>query len=137
MHTERELQLYKELELMDEARDQYIRTKRRLDQLEDDALWQNRRSKELNDELFERYSQDKKLRQILTKREELLQKQIIEESSFFEECRENLHEMEKRAEQQIDDYREEIQRIQKETVREGERNEDNDNDYYTAARQKF
>lgn len=128
MQTEHELQLHKELEIMEETRDQYIKTGRQLDRLEDDALWQNRQSKELNDELFERYPQDKKLQQILTRGEELLQKQILAENSFFQEGRENLREMKKKAEQQMDDYREEIQRIQKENIKEGEHNEDNDYD---------
>ena len=129
MQTERELQLHKELELMDEAKNQCIRAERQLDRLEDDALWQNRRSKELNDELFESYSQDKKLQQILIRGAELLQKQILAENNFFQECRENLQEKKNKADRQIDDYREEIQRIQKETAKEGECNEDNDNDY--------
>lgn len=134
MQTERELQLHKELELMEEAKDQYIRTEHQIDQLEDDALWQNRRGKELNDELFESYSQDKKLQQILTRGEELLQQQILAENSFFRECRENLQEMKKEAELQMDDYREEIQKIQKGTTNEGECNEDNNYDDFAAAR---
>lgn len=129
MQTEHELQLHKELEIMEETRDQYIKTGRQLDRLEDDALWQNRQSKELKDELFERYPQDKKLQQILTRGEELLQRQILAENSFFQECRESLQEMKKKAEQQMDDYREEIQSIQKENTKEGEHNEDNDYDY--------
>lgn len=128
MQTERELQLHKELEIIEETRDQYIRSERWLKRLEDDALWQNRQSKELNDELFECYPQDKKLQQILTRGEELLQRQILAENSFFQEGRENLQEMKKKAEQQMDDYREEIQRIQKENTKEGEHNEDNDYD---------
>lgn len=128
MQTEHELQLYKELEIMEETRDQYIRSERWLKRLEDDALWQNKQSKEINDELFECYPQDKKLQQILIRGEELLQKQILAENSFFQEGRENLREMKKKAEQQMDDYREEIQRIQKENIKEGEHNEDNDYD---------
>lgn len=137
MQTEHEIQLHKELEIMEETRDQYIRSERWLNRLEDDALWQNRQSKELNDELFERYPQDKKLQQILARGEELLQRQILAENSFFQEGRENLCEMKKKAEQQIDDYRQEIQRIQKENTKEGERDEDNDYDYHAAECQKL
>lgn len=130
MQTERELQLHKELETLEEANAQYTRTERQLDRLEEDTLWQNRRSKELNDDLFECYPHDKKLQQILTGSEELLQKQISAENSLFRECRENLREMKKRNEQQMDDYREEIQRIQKVNAEEGELNENNHNAYY-------
>ena len=124
MQTELELQLHKELETLEEANNQYTRTERQLDQLEDDALWRNRRSKELNDELFERYPQDKKLQQILARGEELLQRQILVENNCFQECRENLREMKKKAEQQMDDYREELRKL-----REDKSDEDNNYDY--------
>lgn len=72
MQTEREMQLHKELELLEVAGDRYRRTERKFDQLEDDILWQNRRSKELNDKLFACYAPDKKLQQLLMSGEELL-----------------------------------------------------------------
>ncbi|MCM1155909.1 MAG: hypothetical protein NC392_11195 [Roseburia sp.] len=124
------MQLHKELEILEETNSQYRKIERRLEQLEDDILWQNRRRKELNDDLFESYPQDRKLQQILAGSEELLGKQISRENSLFQECRENLHEMKKQAEQQMDDCREELQRIQKEKNKEGEHNEDNHNDHY-------
>lgn len=131
MQTERELQLHKELENLEETNDQYTRTERQLDRLEDDILWQNRRNKELNDNLFECYPQDKKLQQILARSEELLGKQVSTENILFREYRENLREMKKQTEQRMDDYREEIQRIQKENVKEGEVDENNSNIYNT------
>lgn len=129
---EREAELYKMLEDLEEAQYQCNRDERQIEQMEEDVLWQNRNSTELINELFESYPQDKKLQRVLMEKEELLQRKISLEKVMFQELRENIHGARKDAEQQMDDYREELRRLREDTS-----NEDNNYDYVAPTCQKL
>lgn len=114
MQTEQELMLYKELDDLEERSQQCEKMKRQLDQMEDDVLWSNRCSKELNDDLFDSYSEDKELQQLLLEREELIEQRMNSERIFFQELREDVEAMQKKASQKIDDCRGELERLREE-----------------------
>ncbi|MCM1155903.1 MAG: hypothetical protein NC314_04280 [Roseburia sp.] len=110
MQTEREVELHKELENLEECSIQCEKMKRKLEQMEDDMIWQNKLSKELNDDLFACYPQDQKMQRHLLDREEMLEQRVARERSFFRDLQENICEMKKRTDRQMDDCREEIER---------------------------
>lgn len=111
MWTEEELMLRKELEDLEERSQQCEKMKQQLDQMEDDVLWSNQRSKELNDDLYDSFSKDKKLQQLLLEREELIEQRMFSERTFFQELREDVDGMKKKTNQKMDDCREELERI--------------------------
>ena len=131
MQSERELELYKDLEDLEERSLQCEKMERKLEQLEDDMIWQNRCSKELNDDLFACYPKDQKMQRHLLDREEMLEQKTVRGRSFFRELQESIYEMKKKTDQQIDDCRREIERAGAENTGEGDRNEDNSNVYNT------
>lgn len=130
MQTEHELMLHKELEELGERNQQCKEIERQLERMEDDVLWRNRRSKELNDDLFDSFPQDKKLQKLLLDREEMMEQRISRERIFFQEFRENIYKIKKETRQKMDDYQEELERVKKETVKEGKEDENNNNGYY-------
>ncbi len=93
MQSERELELYKELEDLEERSLQCEKMERKLEQLEDDMIWQNRCSKELNDDLFACYPKDQKMQRHLLDREEMLEQKTVRGRSFFRELQESIYEM--------------------------------------------
>lgn len=116
MQTEKELEIHRKLEDLEENAYQYEKTERQLDSLEDDMLWGNQHGRELNNDLFTCYSQDRNLGQILTRGEELLDRQVSLERVLLQECRENLDEMKRNAKRQKDDCFEELERMSREAA---------------------
>lgn len=116
MQTEQEFMLHTELEELEERSQQCEEAKRQLDQMEEDALYSSQFSKELNDDLIDRYPQDKKLQQLLLEREELIKQRMLGERTFFQELREDVDMMRKKISLEMDDCREELERLRAENT---------------------
>lgn len=110
MQTEREYELLKEIENLENEQDEYRKLGRLLDEIEDQMLYQTKKSRELNDDLYESYKQDKRFVQLILESDELNEKSYELEKNVLIDCRQKIAKKQKETEEKINNYHEEIRK---------------------------
>ena len=129
MQNDREFEIHKTIEELEEEQYQCDKLRRQIDQMEDDFLCHNRTSKELNDEVFDSYQHDNKLREVLLNREELLQQKHAIYKNMFQEFRDRISEARKQATDKLDNCREELNTLSVDNAPDGGQVENNNYTY--------
>lgn len=129
MQNDREFELHKTIEELEEEQYQCDKLERQIDQMEDVCLCHDRVSKELNDELFDAYPHDSKLKEVLLNREELLQQKQALYKNMFQEFRDGISEAKKQAADRLDNCREELSKLSADNAPDGGQVEDNNYTY--------
>lgn len=110
MQTEREYELLKVLEKLENEQDEYNKIERLFGEIEDKMLYQTKKSRELNDDLYESYKQDRRFVQLILESDELNEKSYELEMSVLADCRDILIKKQKETEEKINNYHEEIRK---------------------------
>ncbi len=105
---EREWEISSQLKELAEKIEECEVIKKELTDLEEESYWRNRQIKEINDGLFENYPNDANLQNILAEKEEILEKKIGFERTFWKDCYDFIREQIKRAENFREEYEGEL-----------------------------
>lgn len=110
MQTEREYELLKEIEKLENEQDEYKKLGRLFDEIEDHMLYQTKMSRELNDDLYESYKQDKRFVQLILESDELNEKSYELEKNALTDSRDKLVKKQKETEEKISNCQEELRK---------------------------
>lgn len=108
MQTEREYELFREMEKLENEQYEYKKMGRLFDEIEDQMLYQAKKSRELNDDLHESYKHDNHFVQLILESDELNEKSYELEKNALADCRDQLVKKQKETEDKINNCQEEL-----------------------------
>ena len=114
MQTEKEWELFRMIRELEETQEKCDKARKQFEALEDDIYWADRKTRELNNIVYESYPHDVKLRDMIVEGEENIDRQWEKDQIAFQEIREEISASKKQAEQKLEEYRAELNKLRQE-----------------------